>query len=188
MKIAFRHAFVAALCALCPAVAWAQSSEGDSNSYYLTDAVEQPQSSPSDAPVAPVQGPVTITSGFGQRQDPLESWLSAFHYGIDISAWYGTPVYATREGKVVFAGWEGNLGWTVEIQHEMGFKTLYGHNRAELAVRTGDMVKAGQRIAYASDTGRATGPHVHYEIILNGKSLDPMKFLELPGGSRVQSQ
>lgn len=136
----------------------------------------------------PVQGPVTITSGFGQRQDPLESWLSAFHYGIDISAWYGTPVYATREGKVIFSGWEGNLGWTVEIQHEMGYKTLYGHNRAELAVRPGDMVKAGQRIAYASDSGRTTGPHVHYEIILNGKSLDPMKFLELPGGSRVQSQ
>lgn len=59
MKIAFRHAFVAALCALSPAFAWAQSSEGDSNSYYLTDAVDQPQSSPSDAPVAPVQGPVT---------------------------------------------------------------------------------------------------------------------------------
>lgn len=135
----------------------------------------------------PVAGPITITSGFGQRKDPLLPWLTVFHYGVDISAWYGTPVLATKDGKVVFAGWNGNLGLTVEIQHEMGYKTVYGHNR-ELLVRVGDEVKAGQVIARAGETGRATGPHVHYEIQLNNKALDPMKFLELPGGSRVQTQ
>lgn len=135
----------------------------------------------------PVAGPITITSGFGLRKDPLLPWLIVFHYGVDISAWYGTPVLATKDGKVVFAGWNGNLGLTVEIQHEMGYKTVYGHNR-ELLVRAGDMVKAGQVIARAGETGRATGPHVHYEIQLNNTPLDPMKFLELPGGSRVQTQ
>jgi len=135
----------------------------------------------------PVAGPITITSGFGLRKDPLLPWLTVFHYGVDISAWYGTPVLATKDGKVIFAGWNGNLGLTIEIQHEMGYKTVYGHNR-ELLVRAGDVVKAGQVIARAGETGRATGPHVHYEIQLNNKPLDPMKFLELPGGSRVQTQ
>jgi len=137
--------------------------------------------------LAPLHGPINITSGFGMRVDPVSPWYSGFHYGIDISAWYGTPVYATKAGKVVYATWQGNLGWTVEIQHEMGYKTVYGHNR-DLVVHYGDEVEADQLIAHAGDTGRTTGPHVHYEIRLNGQALDPAKYLSAQGGSVVQSQ
>lgn len=146
--------------------------------------------------LAPVTGPIKITSGFGMRQDPVAPWISAMHFGIDISAWYSTPVYATRAGKVVFAGWNGNLGYTVEIRHDLGYKTVYGHNK-DLQVVAGQTVAAGDLIAHAGDTGRTTGPHVHYEIELNGTSLDPLKFMAMPdqslaapyqGGTGVQSQ
>jgi murein DD-endopeptidase MepM/ murein hydrolase activator NlpD len=134
----------------------------------------------------PLEGPLNVTSVYGWRIDPVSPWLLSFHEGIDLSAWYSTPVYATKDGRVIYAGWDGDFGWTVEIQHEMGYVTRYGHNRADLCVWAGEVVKSGQLIAYVSDTGRTTGPHVHYEIVLNGVKLDPMKFLILPGGSSVQ--
>ena len=136
---------------------------------------------------SPVSGLLNITSDYGMRADPLVPWYSAFHYGVDIAAWYGTDVHATKAGKVVYATWQGNLGWTVEIQHELGYKTLYGHNR-DLVVFYGQEVQAGQVIAHAGDTGKSTGPHVHYEIELDGKALDPLKYLEPKGGKGVQPQ
>jgi murein DD-endopeptidase MepM/ murein hydrolase activator NlpD len=139
--------------------------------------------------LAPLTVPFNITSRFGMRPDPVTPWFSAMHFGVDLSAWYSTPVYATKAGKVVFAGWNGNLGYTVEIQHEMGYKTIYGHNK-DLQVVYGEFVVAGELIAHAGDTGRTTGPHVHYEIELNGTALDPLKFMAMPvqGGAGVQSQ
>lgn len=141
--------------------------------------------------LAPLKTPLNITSRFGMRQDPVSPWYSTFHFGVDLSAWYSTPVYATKAGRVVFAGWNGNLGYTVEIQHEMGYKTIYGHNK-DLQVVYGESVQAGQLIAHVGDTGRTTGPHVHYEIELNGKALDPLKYMTAgaatQGGPGVQSQ
>ena len=137
--------------------------------------------------IAPLDGPLDVTSHFGMRPDPLAPWYSAFHYGVDFAAWYGTDVHATQAGKVVYATWQGNLGWTVEIQHELGYKTIYGHNR-DLTVRYGQEVQAGQVIAHVGDTGKATGPHVHYEIELDGKALDPLKYLAVKGGKGVQPQ
>lgn len=135
--------------------------------------------------LAPITGPINITSRYGWRNDPLEPWNRTFHEGVDMSAWYSTPVYATAEGKVIFAGWKDYFGWTVEIQHEMGYRTLFGHNQ-ELAVRTGQTVAAGQVIAYVGDTGRSTGPHVHYQMTLDGETIDPLRFMQTSGGTRVQ--
>ncbi|MGB9592946.1 MAG: M23 family metallopeptidase [Anaerolineae bacterium] len=125
----------------------------------------------------PLDGKVQITSDFGYRV--LEG-VREFHEGIDLNAWYGTPVKATKDGVVTFAGWRGGLGWTVEIKHEEGFVTIYGHN-SRLLVKKGAEVKAGDVIARSGSTGRSTGPHVHYEIRLNNKPVDPKKYIGLDG-------
>lgn len=123
----------------------------------------------------PLDGKVQITSEFGYR---VLQGVREFHEGVDLNAWYGTPVKATKDGTVTFAGWRGGLGWTVEIKHEEGFVTVYGHN-SRLLVKKGAQVKAGDVIARSGSTGRSTGPHVHYEILLNGKPVDPMKYIGL---------
>lgn len=123
----------------------------------------------------PVDVKPIITSEFGPR---IFMGKKEFHTGIDIGVWYKTPVKATKAGKVVFAGWNGSYGLMVEIAHEMGYSTIYAHN-SYLLVKKGQEVKEGQVIALSGDTGKTDGPHLHYEIRLNGKPLDPMVFLSL---------
>lgn len=115
-----------------------------------------------------------ISSKFGYR-----ALLGSveFHNGIDLLVWYGSKVLATKDGVVVKAGWQTGYGWVVEIEHEMGFHTIYGHN-SKLLVRKGDEVKAGDLIALSGNSGRSTGPHLHYEIRLNGVAVDPLKYLD----------
>jgi len=113
----------------------------------------------------PVRG--AITSGVGWRPDPFGSGKYFFHRGVDIAVPAGTPVEATRSGRVTFAGPDGGYGSTVIIRHENGDSTLYGHNSA-LAVSVGATVKEGQVIAYSGNSGRSTGPHVHYEVRSGG--------------------
>ena len=128
---------------------------------------------------APTRWPVDvkpiITSEFGPR---IFMGRKEFHTGIDIGVWYRTPVKATKRGKVTFAGWKAGYGLMVEIAHEMGYSTIYAHN-SYLLVKKGDEVREGQVIALSGDTGKTDGPHLHYEIRLNGKPLDPMIFLSL---------
>ena len=127
---------------------------------------------------APTRWPVDcrlITSEFGYR---IFKGHREFHTGIDIGVWYKTPVRATKSGKVIFAGWHPQYGWMVEIQHDMGYSTLYAHNSYYL-VEVGDEVKEWQVIALSGDSGNTNGPHLHYEIRLNGKPIDPMIFLSL---------
>jgi len=100
-----------------------------------------------------------------------------FHKGIDIPIWYGSKVTATQDGVVTVAGWQSGYGWTVELEHELGFTTVYGHN-SKLLVSKGDEVKAGDVIALSGNSGRSTGPHVHYEIRLNDTAVDPLKYLD----------
>ncbi|AJE04878.1 M23 family metallopeptidase [Geobacter pickeringii] len=114
----------------------------------------------------PVNGPVT--SGVGWRVDPFGSGKLVFHRGIDIAAPEGTPVRVTRRGRVVHAGIHGGHGLTVIVEHDGGDKTLYGHNSA-LKVRLGEELEAGAVIALSGNTGRSTGPHVHYEVWPGGK-------------------
>ncbi len=102
---------------------------------------------------------------------------SDFHPGIDIAADTGTPVVATADGVVVESGWNsGGYGNLVEIDHGNGIHTLYGHN-SQIAVSIGTAVKKGQVIAYMGSTGFSTGPHVHYEVRVNGKAVNPDRYL-----------
>ena len=121
----------------------------------------------------PVSG--TVTSNFGYRGNPIGGG-SGFHEGIDIGVDYGTPVRATAAGKVTMAGWVDGYGNLVEIDHGNGFVTRYGHN-SMLLVTVGQEVRAGSIISLAGSTGRSTGPHVHYEVRVNGSPTNPLLFL-----------
>ncbi len=118
-----------------------------------------------------------IRSGFGYRKDPFRS-RPAFHSGVDFEAKQGQPVFATADGIVEKAGWYYSYGNTVIIKHENGYETLYGH-LTRVNVKDGQSVKSGDLIGNAGSTGRSTGTHLHYEIIKNGKNLNPSKFLSL---------
>ena len=87
-------------------------------------------------------------------------------------------MHATHDGTVTYSGWREGYGNTIEITHDMGYLTLYGHN-SSLRVKAGQQVKAGDVVALSGQTGYANGPHVHYEVRLNGVPLDPMRFLDL---------
>ena len=121
----------------------------------------------------PVSG--EITSPYGYRVHPI--WgTTIYHSGIDIGVDEGTPVHAADGGVVVWSGWMGGYGYAVVIDHGNGLSTLYGHN-SELAVDEGQSVAKGQVISYAGSTGNSTGPHVHFEVRVNGDSVDPMGYL-----------
>jgi murein DD-endopeptidase MepM/ murein hydrolase activator NlpD len=112
----------------------------------------------------------TMTSRFGTR------W-GRRHTGIDIASKIGTPIKAAQGGKVVFSGWKGNYGKLVMLDHGNGYKTYYGHC-SSLLVKKGDIVKRGQLIAKVGNTGRSTGPHVHFEVRKNNVPLNPLKYVK----------
>ncbi len=118
-----------------------------------------------------------IASGFGFRSNPFTGKGREVHYGLDFSAWYNTPIWATSPGKVVYADRLGAYGNMVEIDHGCGFITRYGHMQS-IAVEKGDQVQLRQVIGTVGNTGRSTGPHVHYEIRFQGKPIDPAKLIQ----------
>lgn len=115
----------------------------------------------------PVEGGV-VTSGVGWRIDPFGTGKFVFHRGIDIAVPVGTQVLATRKGRVIFAGDHKGHGITVIIEHTNGDRTLYGHN-SMVRVHPGDVVEAGSLIAFSGNSGRSTGPHVHFEQLPSGR-------------------
>ncbi len=116
-----------------------------------------------------------ITSGFGWRRDPVYGdWR--FHAGLDIAAPPGTPIVAAADGVVVSAGWHQGYGKVVEISHGHGIATFYAHC-SRIAVRVGQRVRRGQIIAYIGATGKTTGPHLHYEVRVNGVPQNPERFI-----------
>jgi murein DD-endopeptidase MepM/ murein hydrolase activator NlpD len=117
-----------------------------------------------------------IASNFGIRLDPFNGRL-AFHSGLDLSNALLSPVLSTSPGVVVYAGWMGGYGRLVEIDHGLGVHTRYGH-LARIDVKVGDTVDYRQQVGLLGSSGRSTGPHVHYEVLINGRSLDPMNFLK----------
>ncbi len=124
----------------------------------------------------PVQGRTPrISSGFGVRHDPFTGRL-ARHMGLDIPVAYGTAVLASGGGRVLTAGFRGPYGKAVVIDHGQGTQTLYGHC-SELYVRAGELVMPRQKIAAVGSTGRSTGPHLHFEVIRNGKRVEPGQVL-----------
>lgn len=129
---------------------------------------------PSDKPI---QAAVTFTSGFGVRSDPFHAG-AAMHPGIDLAGAYGTPVYATADGTVLRAGWNnGGYGNLVELDHGRGITTRYGHMSAIL-VHEGDHVTRGQQIGRMGSTGRSTGNHLHYEVRIDGRPVNPIPFMK----------
>jgi murein DD-endopeptidase MepM/ murein hydrolase activator NlpD len=125
---------------------------------------------------SPLAVPYRVGSPFGPRLDPFNH-RAAFHPGIDLDAPYRTPVYSTAPGIVIFTGWQEGYGRTVEINHGHGIVTLYAHLHRILVAR-GEHVAAHVEIGQLGSTGRSTGPHLHYEIRLDGRPVNPEKFLE----------
>jgi len=116
-----------------------------------------------------------VTSDFGQRLDPYTA-DRMMHAGMDIAAEPGKPIYAPSNGTVTFAGPEGNYGNVIVLDHGYGIKTRFGH-LAEMLVKPGDRVKRGEQVGSVGNTGRSTGPHVHYEVRVNGIPQNPRQFL-----------
>jgi murein DD-endopeptidase MepM/ murein hydrolase activator NlpD len=122
--------------------------------------------------ILPTKG--LVTAGYGYRKSPFTG-KREFHEGMDIAAPQGTPVRATADGIVSFAGPAATFGNVVFIEHGHGFATAYGHN-STIRVRTGQRVRRGDIIAYVGNTGRTTGPHVHYEVHVDGVASNPLNY------------
>ncbi len=112
------------------------------------------------------------TSGFGTRKDPFRSRRYQFHRGIDIACPIGTPVRAARNGRVSFKGYRGGYGRLVVIKHEHSYQTIYGH-LSRFRGKPGDYVKTGDVIAWSGNTGRTTGPHLHFEVRRRNRAVNP---------------
>jgi murein DD-endopeptidase MepM/ murein hydrolase activator NlpD len=123
----------------------------------------------------PVQS-LTFTSNFGVRTDPFRGG-AAMHSGVDIPGPYATPIYATADGIVGRTGWVGGYGNLVEIEHGRGIETRYGH-LSSIIVSPGKKVKRGDLIALMGSTGRSTGNHLHYEVRIDGRAVNPTPFLQ----------
>jgi murein DD-endopeptidase MepM/ murein hydrolase activator NlpD len=123
--------------------------------------------------VWPVRG--WVTSPFGNRTSPF-SGIVKFHEGIDIAAQTGMPIMAPADGVVVKAGFSTGYGNMVEISHGYGIKTVFAHN-SRLNVKAGQRIKRGDVICYVGDSGSSTGPHLHYEVRLNGLPVNPTKYM-----------
>lgn len=117
-----------------------------------------------------------LSSPYGNRADPFTG-KKDWHQGIDFAALSGTEVIATAAGVVTTVGVKSGYGKFIEINHGDGYSTRYAHNK-ELLVKKGDMIKKGQVIAKVGNTGRSTGPHVHYEVMRNGRKLNPYRYIK----------
>jgi murein DD-endopeptidase MepM/ murein hydrolase activator NlpD len=128
---------------------------------------------PSDKPVKTA----AFTSGYGVRADPFRR-VAAMHSGIDLSGPVGTPIYATADGTVTTAEWNsGGYGRLVKIDHGRGIETRYGH-LSVMSVRPGERVTRGQVIGRMGSTGRSTGSHLHYEVRIDGRAVNPIPFMK----------
>ena len=121
----------------------------------------------------PVRGRLTSRMGF--RIDPFTK-RRAYHAGIDIANRIGTPVHASQSGKVTFSGYKGHYGKTVILSHQQGYSTVYGH-LDKMLVKKGQVVRQGDKIGTVGNTGRSTGPHLHFEIHRYRRIIDPLKLL-----------
>lgn len=116
-----------------------------------------------------------MTSGYGMRTHPVLGRRKA-HKGIDLAAPTGTPVYATADGVVTKAKWFSSYGLYISIDHSADLETRYAH-LSKLAVESGEHVKKGELIGYVGSTGRSTGPHLHYEVRIDGVAVDPVPYM-----------
>lgn len=151
---------------------------------YTPLKIEETRDEPVDGPSRPeadngfrfpvAEGFKGVSSKYGVREDPFTGH-ERFHHGVDIAAKEGSPVYPAAEGRVIFSGTRGGYGNVVEVLHENGLVTRYGHNSKNL-VKEGDRVTTRDAIASVGSTGRSTGPHLHFEILKDGSAIDPSGF------------
>ena len=117
-----------------------------------------------------------ISSPFGYRIHPITGQYK-LHTGVDINVGYGTPVYAADGGTVILAGWNGGYGNCIVINHGNGLTTLYGH-LSSINVSVGQSVGRGQTIGLVGSTGNSTGPHLHWEVAVNGQRVNPLNYAQ----------
>ena len=137
---------------------------------FLEDRKSLLASTPS---IMPVRG--WVTSGFRRRNDPFTGNM-VWHRGLDISTGIGTPVLAPADGVVTYIGRKVDFGNIVSLDHGYGYMTRYGHN-SRIIVRAGQQVRRGQVIAFVGNTGKSTGPHLHYEVLRNGVPVNPEDYI-----------
>ena len=126
-----------------------------------------------------------MRSGFGSRRHPILGYVK-MHTGVDWATPYGTPIFASGNGVVEIAGREGGYGKYVKLKHNNGYETAYGHMSAfAKGLEPGKRVRQGQVIGFVGSTGQSTGAHVHYEILVNGRFVDPMR-IKLPRGRSLE--
>ncbi len=123
----------------------------------------------------PLQTRFRLTSGFGGRNDPING-AARMHEGQDLAGDYGSAIYATADGTVTYAGWEGGYGRLIKIRHIQGIETRYGH-LSQIDVQVGQKISRGEKIGDMGNSGRSTGTHLHYEVRLSGKPVNPMTFI-----------
>jgi len=134
----------------------------------------------------PING-ARLSSSFGMRKHPIDGF-NKMHRGTDFAAPMGTPIMASGDGVVKKAGWCGGGGNCVVIRHNSTYKTVYAHmSKFASGIRSGVRVKQGQTIGYVGSTGKSTGPHLHYEVIVNGKRINSQK-LKLPSGKILKNE
>lgn len=144
---------------------------GDMTTAYSSPVPQRGISVPSRMPLEGAQ----LTSGFGMRNHPVLGGRRA-HAGIDLAAPTGTPVYATADGVIGRADWYSSYGLYISINHGASMETRYAH-LSRLAVAAGDNVKKGDLIGYVGSTGRSTGPHLHYEVRVDGLAVNPIPYM-----------
>ncbi|MFM7029409.1 MAG: M23 family metallopeptidase [Chakrabartia sp.] len=147
------------------------------NSWKSLDS--QAQSNVSIPSAKPVTLNISLSSGFGVRSDPFRGG-AAMHAGVDIPGPIGTPVFATADGVVGRAGWVGGYGNLIELEHGQSIQTRYGH-LSQIIAQPGTRVKRGDLIGLMGSTGRSTGSHLHYEVRLEGRAVNPTVFLRTDG-------
>ena len=124
----------------------------------------------------PVKSAFRYTSGFGLRSDPKTGGTRR-HEGTDFAASHGTPIYATADGVVTHAGWLSGYGRLIKIKHDFGIETRYAH-LSQIRVSVGERVSRGERIGDMGNSGRSTGTHLHYEVRIGGKPVNPMTYIK----------
>ncbi len=137
--------------------------------------LEKPQASVAIPSAQPVKG-TALTSGYGVRSDPFRG-RAAMHAGIDLAGPINTPIYATADAVVDRSQWANGYGNLIELNHGRGIQTRYGHLTRSI-VKAGQRVKRGDLIGYMGSTGRSTGSHLHYEVRVDGKAVNPVPFME----------
>ena len=134
----------------------------------------------------PING-ARLSSSFGMRKHPIDGY-NKMHKGTDFAAPMGTPIMASGDGVVTRAKWCGGGGNCIKIKHNSTYETVYAHmSKFASGIRTGLRVKQGQIIGYVGSTGKSTGPHLHYEVIVNGKKINSQT-LKLPSGKILKGK